>query len=75
MTRHNGIEWYVGYYRSSSFASLSVRRDDTGDGVTVVDDEGFRRAPNQSERNPGSTPDAFLEPHSLHPCHMLEQAE
>lgn len=75
MTRHDGIEWHVGYYRSSSFARLSVRRDDTVDGVVIDDDEGLRGIANQTQRNPGPTPDALLEPHSLHPCHMLQQSE
>lgn len=75
MTRYDGIEWHVGCHRSSSCAGLSVRRDDTDDGVVVVDNEGLRRSANQAELNPGPTPDAFLEPHPLHPCHMFEQSE
>lgn len=77
MTRHDGMEWHVGYNRSSSRARPPVRCDDDDDGVVVVvvDGEGLFRTAHQTERNPRPTPDAFLEPHSLHPCHMLEQPE
>lgn len=75
MTRYDGIEWHVDYHRSSSCAGLSVGRDDTDDGVVVIDHEGLRRTANQAELNPRPAPDAFLEPHSLHPRHMLEQPE
>jgi len=72
MARHDSVQREVGHGRAGRRAGLPVGRLNAGSGVVVSELEGLLWTVHQAEFQTGCTADALLEPHSLHPCDVLE---